>query len=67
MSITELKQAVIGLTTSELAEISAFIAEQEANRWDKQIDTDFSPNGRLRSVLDEVLEDARTGNTRDLP
>lgn len=67
MSITELKQAVIGLTTSELAEISAFIVEQEADRSDKQIDTDFSPNGRLLSVLDEVREDARAGNTRDLP
>ena len=67
MSIAELKQAVIGLTESELAEISAFIAEHEANRWDKQIDADFSPNGRLKSVLEEVREDVRIGNTRDLP
>lgn len=67
MSVAEIKQAVKALSSEELAEVSAFIAQCEADAWDKQIDADFSKGGRLRSVLDEVKQDLRAGRLDELP
>ena len=67
MSVAEIKEAVQKLTTKELAEVSAFIAQREAKDWDKKIDADFAPKGRLASVLEEVRADYDAGKTRDLP
>ncbi len=67
MSIAEIKQAVASLSPEELAEVSAFIAQREAEAWDRQIDADFAAGGRLRDVVEEVRSDIRTGHLRDLP
>ncbi|MBI4622140.1 MAG: hypothetical protein HY736_02830 [Verrucomicrobia bacterium] len=67
MSIVEIKQAVKTLSPEELAEISAFIAQCEAEAWDRQIDGDFSEGGRLRPVLEEVRGDLRAGRIQELP
>ena len=67
MSVGEIKEAVGKLTPAELAEVSAFIAQKEAKDWDAKIDADFSPGGRLASVLEEVKADYKAGRTRDLP
>jgi hypothetical protein len=34
---------------------------------DRQIDSDFSKNGRLSSIAEEVWEDIRAGRLQDLP
>lgn len=67
MSLTELKQAVHELSPHELAELAAFIREEDANAWNAQIDEDFSEGGRLRGVMEEVRNDLRCGQVRDLP
>lgn len=67
MSLAEIKNAVEKLSAGELLELAAFIRERDNVAWDRQIDGDFSENGRLRSVADEVREDIRAGRLQDLP
>ena len=55
MSLAEIKSAADELSEAELTELAAFIRKREELAWDRQIDTDFAENGRLRGVLEEVL------------
>ena len=66
MSLAEIKDAVEKLSAGELTELAAFIHERDNAAWDRQIDNDFSDNGRLRSVAEEVREDIRAGRPRSL-
>ena len=67
MSLAEIKDAVNKLSPAELAELTAFIRAQDNAAWDREIDADFSENGRLRSVADEVRADIRKGRLEELP
>ncbi len=54
MSLAEIKDAVTELTPKELAELAAFIQTQDNLEWDREIEEDFSPGGRLHGVLADV-------------
>ena len=45
MSLEEIKNAVSELNPQELAELAAFIREQDNLAWDREVETDFSPGG----------------------
>ena len=57
VSLTEIKTAVEALSPDELTELAAFIRERDNAAWDRQIDSDFSDDGRLSSVAEEVRAD----------
>jgi len=67
VSLAEIKTAVDTLSPDELTELAAFIRERDNAAWDRQIDSDFSDGGCLRSVAEKVLADIRTGRLQDLP
>jgi hypothetical protein len=67
MSLAEIKSAVDQLSGAELAELAALIRKREESAWDRQIDTDFAENGRLRGVLEEVRAGLRAGRVEELP
>jgi ORF6N domain len=67
MSLTEIKDAVNKLSASELAELAAFIRQQDNAAWDREIDADFAEDGRLRAVADEVRADIGKGRLEELP
>ena len=67
MSLAEIKEAVETLSPADLAELAQFIRQRENLTWDRQIDADFSEQGRLRPVLEEVRENLRAGRLQDLP
>jgi hypothetical protein len=67
VSLAEIKKAVDTLSPGELAELAAFIRQREGAAWDRQIDSDFAEDGRLRSVVNEGREDIRSGKIQDLP
>jgi hypothetical protein len=67
MSLAELKRAVEGLNPDELAELAAFVRMREEAAWDRQIDVDFSEDGRLAGILEEVRADIREGRLEELP
>jgi hypothetical protein len=67
VSLTEIKDAVETLSPRELAELASFIRDRENAAWDRQIDTDFAEDGRLRPILDEVRKDISDGRLEGLP
>jgi len=67
VSLAEIKTAVETLSADELAELAAFIRERDNAAWDRQIDSDFSEDGRLGSVAEDVRADIRAGRLQDLP
>ena len=67
MSLAEIKSAVDALSAEELAELVTFIRERDQAAWDRQIDEDFAPGGRLTRIAEEVRGDARAGRVQDLP
>jgi hypothetical protein len=67
MSLVEIKNAVDELSPTEVTELATFIRDRDNAIWDRQIDTDFAENGRLRSVLEEVRSDVRAGRVGEMP
>jgi hypothetical protein len=67
MSLAEIKDAVNDLPPEDLAELAAFVRQRDSEAWDRQIDADFAPEGRLSKVLEEVRADARAGQLQELP
>ena len=67
MSLAEIKNAVETLSPHELTELASFIRKRENAAWDRQIDSDFAEDGRLRPVLEEVRENIRAGRLDELP
>ena len=67
MSLAEIKNAVSELTPQELAELAAFIREQDNLAWDREIEADFSPGGRHHGVLAEIDAQIDAGAFKPLP
>ena len=67
MSLAEIKSAVRELTPQDLAELAAFIREQDTLAWDREIEADFSPGGKHHGVLVEVDAQIDAGDFKPLP
>jgi len=66
VSLAEIKSAVRDLPPKELAELAAFIAEQDNIAWDKQMDED-SASGKLDFLIEQADRAEATGELRDWP
>lgn len=66
VSLAELKSAVRDLPPQELAELAAFIAEQDNAAWDKQMDED-SAAGKLDFLIEQADRAEAAGELRDWP
>jgi len=67
MSLAEIKDAVHGLSREELAELTAFILDQEeGDAWDKQMERDAAA-GKLDFLIGEAERAEREGTLRDWP
>jgi len=53
MSLTEIKSAVRQLPPKELAELAAFVSEQDNAAWDKQMEQDAA-SGKLDFLFEEA-------------
>ena len=67
MSLAEIKSAVTELPPPDLAELAAFIREQDNLAWHREIEADFSPGGRHHGVLAEVDAQIDAGDFKPLP
>lgn len=67
MSLAEIKTAVKELSPGELAELAAFIQEQDSLAWESEIEKDFSPSGKRYSVLAEIDAAIDTGDFKPVP
>ena len=66
MSLTEIKRAVRELSPKELAELTAFISEQDNAVWAEQIEQDAA-SGKLDFLFQEADQERQTGKLRDWP
>jgi hypothetical protein len=66
MSLAEIKTAVGELSAKELAELAAYIRDQDKQAWDREIEEDFSPGGKHEAVLAEVDAQIDAGNFKPL-
>ena len=66
MSLAEIKTAVKELSPGELAELAAFIQEQDSLAWDSEIEKDFSPGGKRHSLLPDIDAAIDSGDFKPL-
>lgn len=66
MSLAEIKSAVRELSPKELAELTAFISEQDNAAWNKQIEQDAA-SGKLDFLFQEADDERKTGKLRNWP
>ncbi len=66
MSLAEIKSAVRQLSPKELAELAAFVSEQDNAAWDEQIEQDAA-SGKLDFLFQEADNERHAGKLRDWP
>ena len=54
MSLAEIKSLITELSDRERAELAAWLLSLDREVWDRQIETDFSPGGAGKKLLEEV-------------
>ncbi len=68
-TVEKIADEVKALPGNELDEFLSWLAEYELahpDRWDKEIERDSQPGGRLNAVLERVRGDIAAGRTRQL-
>ena len=60
LEVEQIKEAVINLSLPELTTFRKWYEEFDAQKWDKQIETDIHA-GKLDNLADEVLKDFDAG------
>lgn len=66
MSLAEIKSAVRQLSPKELAELAAFLSEQDNAAWDEQIQQDAA-SGKVDFLFQEADAERRARKLRDWP
>lgn len=68
--VEKLADEVKALPAKELEEFLSWLAEFELahpDRWDRTIERDSQPGGRLEAILTKVQGDINAGRTKPLP
>jgi hypothetical protein len=66
VSLAEIKNAVRELSARELAELTAFISEQDHAVWSDQIEQDAA-SGKLDFLFQEADDERHAGKLRNWP
>jgi hypothetical protein len=67
MSLAEIEKAVDRLSPDELAKLADYIARHDKLAWDKEIERDFSPDGKHAAVLEKIDAEIDEGKFTPLP
>jgi hypothetical protein len=65
-SVEEIEAEIAKLKPVEVRQVARWLAEYEAELWDKQI-VDDAAAGKIDRFIKEALEEYRQGKTRPLP
>jgi hypothetical protein len=65
-SVEEIESEIAKLKPIEVRQVAKWLAEYEAELWDRQIEDDAAA-GKLDRFIKEALEEYRQGKTRPLP
>jgi hypothetical protein len=64
-TVPEIERAIEQLPPDELSRFRAWFASFDAERWDRQFESDVAA-GRLDRLADEAIADLRNGRCTDL-
>lgn len=65
MTLQEIEEAITGLTLQEFVELRDWLAEFEAEVWDRKIEEDAA-SGRLESIMKRSIEEYREGRYTEI-
>lgn len=65
-NVERIEAEIIKLTSAEFRELARWLAERDAELWDKEIEEDAKA-GKLDRFIEEALEEHRQDKTRPLP
>jgi len=65
-SVEEIEAEIAKLNPADVRQVAKWLADYEAELWDKQIEDDVD-EGKLDRYINEALEEYRHGKTRPLP
>ena len=63
--VQALEEEIEKLSPAELAELQEWLAEREADAWDREIDRDAA-SGKLDKLFEKSLADHRAGKSREI-
>jgi hypothetical protein len=66
VSIESIKEAIAELGAEEKASLTAWLIEQDAAEWDRQMEEDFLPGGAGMALLEEAESNVRAGRTKPM-
>ncbi len=66
MTLEAIKEAIAELSLGEKARLAAWLLQQDAEEWDRQIQEDFSQGGRGMALLEEAEADVREGRVKPM-
>ena len=68
-AVTKIADEVKSLPRAQLDEFLAWLADyelQQSDQWDKEMERDSQPGGRLQAVIDRARQDIAAGRTKPL-
>ena len=66
MTLEAVKEAITQLPADEKTRLAAWLLQQDAEAWDRQIQEDFSPGGSGMALLEEAEADVREGRAKPM-
>ena len=64
-TISELQEAILGLSEADYSELRRWLLDQDWERWDQEFDEDVRA-GKLDALASEALEAKARGDLKDL-
>jgi len=64
-TVQEIEHAIEQLPSDQFCQVHDWIVQRDWEKWDAQIERDCA-SGKLDFLVDEALQDAKSGNTRPL-
>ncbi len=66
MDLAQIQHAIAELPEEEQTALAAWIVERDRDRWDNEIERDFSPGGAGMALLERVKKQVGEGLSRPL-
>ncbi|MCX6922515.1 MAG: hypothetical protein NT154_04770 [Verrucomicrobia bacterium] len=66
-TVAEIKRAIEKLSPQECCELEALLHPWPDDDWDRQMQGDAEPGGKLHEMMSASRKNARTGNLMDFP
>jgi hypothetical protein len=66
-TVAEIKSAIDKLSPQERCELEALLHPWADDEWDRQMQVDAEPGGKLHEMMLASRENARAGKLKDIP